>query len=435
MKKALVLCGGGAKGSYQMGVWKALDMLGYKFDIVTGTSIGCLNGAMYVQGQYDRCNELWDRLNKSLVFKDDINYDESVALKVSLKQKENILDFIQSYIKYKGVDITPFISLMDEYLDVSKMKESKVEFGIVSATFPHFKPVEVKVSDLNEDEIKSYILASVSCFPIFPLSKVNDVMMIDGGYYDNLPINYALTLGAEEIVAVDLNFDITHKEFLKKPFVKYIHPSWHLGGFLRFDRTSIDNNRILGYNDTLKAFNKLDGFRYSFYKEEGYNEICRKFTLGISKQVGLMTKLKIKTNVKPEKEGNIFNILEQYTYTRLSDYDYYIRALEIAMELFKLDAYKVYNVYEVLYLLISNINGITCCDTLFKNYSRLKNILKKKDFVSRIDDMSLIRYLYEYHKWEEKVEDELLVVILASKPKVFLIYMVLKLSKEVLDEN
>ena len=57
--KALVLAGGGAKGSYEMGVWKALRKLGMKFDIITGTSIGALNGALMVQNSYFKGMHLW----------------------------------------------------------------------------------------------------------------------------------------------------------------------------------------------------------------------------------------------------------------------------------------------------------------------------------------------------------------------------------------
>lgn len=53
MKRALVLAGGGAKGSYQVGVWKALAELGWKPDIITGTSVGCLNGALFVLDGYE----------------------------------------------------------------------------------------------------------------------------------------------------------------------------------------------------------------------------------------------------------------------------------------------------------------------------------------------------------------------------------------------
>lgn len=52
IKKAVVLSGGGAKGGYQIGVWKALREIGFKPDIVTGTSIGALNGALMAMGKY-----------------------------------------------------------------------------------------------------------------------------------------------------------------------------------------------------------------------------------------------------------------------------------------------------------------------------------------------------------------------------------------------
>lgn len=49
MKRAIVLSGGGARGAYQIGVWKALRELNIKYDIITGTSVGALNGALMIQ--------------------------------------------------------------------------------------------------------------------------------------------------------------------------------------------------------------------------------------------------------------------------------------------------------------------------------------------------------------------------------------------------
>mgnify|MGYP000801348061 CR=1 FL=1 len=51
--KALVLAGGGARGSYQVGVWRALMELDWHPQIITGTSVGSLNGAMFVLDQYE----------------------------------------------------------------------------------------------------------------------------------------------------------------------------------------------------------------------------------------------------------------------------------------------------------------------------------------------------------------------------------------------
>ena len=49
MKQAIALAGGGTKGAYQVGAWKAMRELGIPFDIVTGTSIGSVTAALMVQ--------------------------------------------------------------------------------------------------------------------------------------------------------------------------------------------------------------------------------------------------------------------------------------------------------------------------------------------------------------------------------------------------
>ena len=59
---AVVLSGGGAKGAYQIGVWRALRKLNIKYDIITGTSVGALNGAMMVTGDYKRAYKIWKNL-------------------------------------------------------------------------------------------------------------------------------------------------------------------------------------------------------------------------------------------------------------------------------------------------------------------------------------------------------------------------------------
>ena len=76
--KALVLSGGGAKGSYQIGAWKALKKLHIKFDIVTGTSVGALNGAMVTQNSYRRAISLWKKINLEVLFNETV--DLSVLL-------------------------------------------------------------------------------------------------------------------------------------------------------------------------------------------------------------------------------------------------------------------------------------------------------------------------------------------------------------------
>src|SRR5574344_117438 len=72
-KTALVLCGGGALGAYELGAWKALRELKIDFDIVTGTSIGALLGAFIVADKYDDACQLWANITPENVCKGGMN--------------------------------------------------------------------------------------------------------------------------------------------------------------------------------------------------------------------------------------------------------------------------------------------------------------------------------------------------------------------------
>ena len=119
--KALVLSGGGSKGAYQIGVWKALKKLHIKFDIVTGTSVGALNGALITQKSYRKAIKLWKKLNLKVLFGEN-----------AIESKKN-LDVIKMYgnnfIKHGGMEVkeleeffsVPYAKLRnyDRYVDYS----------------------------------------------------------------------------------------------------------------------------------------------------------------------------------------------------------------------------------------------------------------------------------------------------------------------------
>ena len=69
-KVGIVLSGGGARGSYQIGVWKALNKLKIKYDIVTGTSVGALNGLLFVQKDYKKAYKIWKNIGYDFLFDD-----------------------------------------------------------------------------------------------------------------------------------------------------------------------------------------------------------------------------------------------------------------------------------------------------------------------------------------------------------------------------
>lgn len=429
MKRGLVLCGGGSKGAYQMGAWIALEELGEKFDIVTGTSIGCLNGAMYTQGEFERCDDLWNKIKIEMIMNGSLTLD-GLNVKKALKEQNDLMTFLKKYVKYRGSDITPFYGLLDEYIDVDKIQNSKIEFGIVTCTFPSFKPVEIVAREAKKSELRKYILASTSCFPIFPVCKINNQGYVDGGYYDNLPINFALNLGATDIVAIDLNYGITHPEYINKPYIRYIKPSWNLGGFMMFEEGLKKMNKTLGYNDTMKSYGKYLGFRYTFFNKLDYEEEARNFVLELTRFVSQMRIMKIKTVIRPESDGDLFSVLEKHTIRPLTDYEYFLRAIENTSELLAIDHLAVYEVKDLIEKIVSTLFHLETLETdLFNGYLRIKASSKQKEFIIRLDDNKLIKYLSDLIIDNEEENKDLMFLIAACKPKIFLVYALLKALK------
>lgn len=431
MKKGLVLCGGGSKGSYEMGAWTALEELGIKFDIVTGTSIGCLNAAMYTQHAYDRCLELWNKIEVGMIMESGFNF-ENFSIRSALKRKTDLIDFFSSYLYNFGANIKPFWNLMDEYIFEDKIINSDVTFGICCARFPSKKGVEVVANNLKPELIKQYICASASCFPVFPVCKIGKESFIDGGYYDNLPINFALDLGATDLVVVDLSEKITHKEYYNKPFIKYICPNRSLGGFMLFDRNKIKCNMTLGYNDTMKCFGKYIGYRYTFEKSTLCELNCRRFIIDISRIISFNRKEGLKMYSKLESNQDALQILEEYTNKPLKDFDYVLRAAEITAELLEIDYLKVYNLNEFLKIIFDNIIEIDLSSVLDGYYSLKAN--KRNDFLFKANDKLVLKYLSNKLFGNFSIDEDLIYRLSVTKPNVFISFMLLQACKDYFEE-
>ena len=95
MKRALVLAGGGSKGSYEAGFMKALKELGIDYQIVTGTSIGALNGCLLAQNDQDAMENLWQTLDISKVFAGGFSPDFNFDLDTMLDQSNLVVSFFK----------------------------------------------------------------------------------------------------------------------------------------------------------------------------------------------------------------------------------------------------------------------------------------------------------------------------------------------------
>ena len=77
-KTAIVLAGGGSRGAYQIGVWKALREMGIDYQLVTGTSVGALNGVLMVQQEYDKALAVWENISSQQVLGDMLEGKEDL---------------------------------------------------------------------------------------------------------------------------------------------------------------------------------------------------------------------------------------------------------------------------------------------------------------------------------------------------------------------
>lgn len=260
---ALVLGGGGAKGAYEVGAIAALDELGIKAGSVFGTSVGALHAAMYAQGSMDAAAALWDNIRLS-----DVVSEESLAIADDAENifdhPEKLLEFITRYAQKKGVDVSPLMDILHKLIDEDKIRRSGVHLGIVTTRFPSLAMVEKRLEEMETGSLIDWLMASASCFPIFPMKQVGGDRYIDGGFCDNTPVEMAVRSGARDIVAIDIGKHRSHTQYDRRPNITYIRTSQPLGGLLTLDSALSSRNRILGYNDVMRAFGRMRGVSYSF---------------------------------------------------------------------------------------------------------------------------------------------------------------------------
>jgi NTE family protein len=194
---AFVLGGGGARGAMQVGALRALFEAGYKPDLLVGTSIGAVNAAGLA---------FWGT-----------NQDGITALEKAYQKME------EGHLMHQRPDQLAFRALSGQpnhhasqriaNLAISMGMGADMRFDQV----PHARLAMIGTDlatgktviygqDLNQPVLEG-LLASTAIPPWFAPVEKDDQFIIDGGILSNLPIEPALTLGATEIIAIDLMND------------------------------------------------------------------------------------------------------------------------------------------------------------------------------------------------------------------------------------
>jgi len=263
----LILAGGGAKGAYQMGAWKALIELGIQIEAIAGTSIGAINGAYIAQGDYEKALAVWE----------EAEVVNGIKIESELKSTENLFSFsnfpqlFHEIVRNGGVDVSPAKQMITETIDEDAVRNSNIPLGIVTFQLGGMKPIELFVDEMPEGTLIDYLMASAR-FPGLNKQGPDDSSYLDGGVYDNAPVGVLRKRGINRLVIVDISNikGIGHKEDLSCADIIYIRPfePKDLGASFEFDKEMNEKRMKMGYYDTQKAFGKIAGRDYYFSNKE-----------------------------------------------------------------------------------------------------------------------------------------------------------------------
>ena len=208
-KIGLVLGGGGAKGAAEVGVLKVIEKAGIPIDYIAGTSIGSIVGGLYAAGytaaELDTmfCQQEWlslltDRRSEMggepYKVKDGVTYIFGFPIMGELKNGD-----IGGFGLMRGEMVEEVIDSMSKRKGTSDLENLKIPFQCVAADFRSATEVIIKNGPLSKA-----VRASISIPGVFKPVNRDGKKLVDGGMLNNLPVDVVKDMGADIIIAVDL---------------------------------------------------------------------------------------------------------------------------------------------------------------------------------------------------------------------------------------
>ena len=390
MKKALVLAGGGTKGAYQAGAIRALCEMGMDdWDIVTGTSVGSMHAALVVQKDYDYLYGIYDRLKKEEIFNGTLPVN--LGLEELIGERKEIGKTLLQVVRDKGVDISPLKKNIHALFDADKFFSSHTDFGCITATEKGHDGVYV-TKDMMRVNPEKWILASCSAYPAFPAAEIDGQSYVDGGYFDNVPVDFALRLGADEAVVIDLSATPYHPHYLTRSNIRYIFPHSDPGDFLDFSKEKINHLITLGYNDAWKMYGKYDGYKYTF-ERYARPRFFKKWYVEIEM---LETRIKLASNINEQFRSDEYitkRLKERMHLPVLSGQDYFNGMMDALMDLCGCDEEHIFTLKEARDSIL-----LSFADTVKEDYvyKPAFNVQQLAQFTKTLDTKGVVaRLLHE----------------------------------------
>ncbi len=208
-KVALVLSGGGARGFAHIPVIEAVEEAGIPIDIVLGTSMGSLVGGLYAAGYSPQ--DIRNLIDQHRMVELFASTPLPPRPKASLLNDPHYYNLFQIGLDQKGVGAASGMLGDQKILQMLNGALSRV------AVLENFDELEIPFRAIGADlvsgerivfsggSIVTAIRSSISIPGVFAPYPVDGRLVVDGGVVDNLPINLAREMGADIIIAVDVN--------------------------------------------------------------------------------------------------------------------------------------------------------------------------------------------------------------------------------------
>ena len=270
MKIGLVLAGGGGKGAYELGVWKALDELKLTkyITVFSGTSIGAFNSVLFAMNDMKKADELWEEvtMDKLVPISKSELIKRGIGLYIGGKNLQLAKKFLNYKLEHGAIANDGAIEVVEKYLDFNKIKENNKICYAACTKLSDFSAKYFKINDFDEETGKKIVLASASLPLIYDCTEVLGEKYIDGGIADNIPIQPVYGENCNIIIVVLLSKEAQVDRTLY-PNSKLIVISPEnldentITGILNLNTDAKRMRIIEGYNDTI---NKLEHIKELF---------------------------------------------------------------------------------------------------------------------------------------------------------------------------
>ena len=257
----LVLDGGGARGAYQIGAWKALHEAGVRIRGIAGTSVGALNGALICMGDVDEAEHIWKEMTFSKVMDVDDDWMERLFQK-EVPMRE-LLKELMLRLRDGGIDVTPLKDLIHNILDEDRIRSAGIDFSLLTFSLSDMKELDLTLDEIPEGLLADFLLAS-ACLLGFKNEPLHGKTYLDGGVINNVPLNSLVKRGYRDIITVRIYGPGREPRVRldEGTQVYEIAPRVHLGSIIEFQGKRSRQNLKIGYYDAKRMVYGLKGLIY-----------------------------------------------------------------------------------------------------------------------------------------------------------------------------